>query len=53
MRRLIRSIQAEWHRLKDKKLHDPSAYGCRYWTGDRAGVELRAVCKICGPGETS
>lgn len=36
-------------RRAERRLHDDTAYGCRYWWGDRAGVNLRAVCPICGP----
>lgn len=27
--------------------HNATAYNCRYWTGDRAGYDLRAVCPAC------
>jgi len=27
--------------------HDVTAYNCRFWTGARAGVDLKAVCPVC------
>lgn len=27
--------------------HDPTAANCKHWTGDRAGYDLRAVCRAC------
>lgn len=29
--------------------HDETAYNCRYWTGDRKGYNLNAVCWECQP----
>lgn len=30
-----------------KPKHDKTAVNCVRWTGDRAGVDLRAVCPVC------
>lgn len=32
-----------------RKGHVPTAYECRYWTGDRAGTDLSDRCPICDP----
>ena len=32
---------------RESKSHDATAFGCRYWSGDRAGVNLKAVCQVC------
>lgn len=42
-----RMLAARRERLR----HDPQAYGCIYWTGDRRGVDLKAVCPVCGHEE--
>ena len=34
-------------RINARTGHDPNDCNCRYWMGDFAGVNLRAVCGPC------
>lgn len=38
-----------WDRLGigSKAGHDATAFNCMYYTGDRAGYDLNAVCYTC------
>lgn len=46
---ILRWIDRWLDRRAERAAHDDTAYGCRYWWGDRAGVNLRAVCPVCEP----
>lgn len=45
MRSLIDEFREWWAGWRAS--HDITAYNCIYWTGDRAGAKLTAVCGVC------
>lgn len=34
---------------RERQRHNAQDYYCRFWTGDRAGYDLRARCHVCHP----
>lgn len=48
---MIGAVERWLDSFLERGQHDDTAYGCIYWRGDRAGVDLNALCGICGDAQ--